>query len=132
MQPGGAARCRLVVAPLSLLQLSQGDAEAHAVAAADIAVDDDGGERGFVEAGVVFQLGADGLMDLDVRRTQLIQRIDQASFGVLAYLRCQVARIKQYKLGVGGAGSAHLTDKMAQIAASSKLQRASRCTGLFL
>ena len=132
MEPDGAARCRLLVATLPLLQLSQGNAEAYAVTAADIAVDDDGGERGFVEARVVFQLGAHGLMDLDVRGTQLIQRIDQASLGVLAYLRCEVAWIKQHKLGVGGAGSAHLADKMAQIAASPKLQRASGCTGLFL
>jgi hypothetical protein len=112
--------------------LSQGDAKAYAVTAADIAVDDDGGKRRFVEAGVVFQLGAHGLMDFDVRCAQLIQRIDQARFGVFAYLRCQVAWIKQYKLGAGRAGRTHLTDKMAQVAASSKLQRASCCAGLFL
>ncbi|KLD64958.1 hypothetical protein Y882_05965 [Dyella japonica DSM 16301] len=127
-----AAGFRSLVATTPLLQLPQRDAEADAVAAADIAVDDDGGERGFVEAGFMVQFGATFLMYFDVWRTQLVQRIDQAGFRVLAYLGCEVARIEQYELRAVGTGRAHLADKVAQVAASAQLQRASRRAGLLL
>lgn len=95
----GAAGLSPLVPATPLLQLPQRDTEADAVTAADVAVDDDGGERGFVEAGVVFQLGVKLFVNFDVRCAQLVEGIDEASFGVLAYLRCQVAWIEQHELG---------------------------------
>ena len=128
----GATGCRPLVPATHFLQLPQRDAQADAVTAADIAVDDDGGEWGFVEAGVVFQFGAAFLVDFDVGRRQLVECIDQASFRMLAHFRGEVARVEQYELRAVGAGSAHLADKVAQVLASSKLQRASRRAGLLL
>lgn len=113
-------------------QLSQRDAETDAVAAADIAVDDHRSNRGSVNAAAVFQLRAKNVMDFDVRRIQPIERIDQASLGVLARLPCQFTGIEQHEFRAVGPGGAHLADQARKIAAAPKLQPVSRCIGLQL
>lgn len=62
----------LIVAAQAFAQLPQGDAEAYAVTAADVAVDNDGGERSFVKAGVVLQLGINLFVNFDIRRAQMV------------------------------------------------------------
>lgn len=105
-----------------LLQLPQSDAEANAIPAAEVAVDDDGGDRGLVAVGVVFQFSAECFVYFDVRRTQSVQRIDQAGLGMFAHLCGQLARIEQHVFSAVVAGGTHLANEVAQVAAATQFQ----------
>lgn len=61
------------------IQLAQRDAKAYPVTAADIAVDDHGGDPGMMRA-AAFQFRAKFLMDLDIRGRQFIECTSQAGF----------------------------------------------------
>lgn len=117
---------------MCIAQLPQRDAEADAVAAADIPVDDHRGDRSPVNAAAMFQFRAKNVVDFDIRRVQPIERIDQADLGMLARLPCQLTRIEQNEFGAIGPGGAHLIDQTRKIAAAPELQSMPRCIGLQL
>ena len=100
------------------IQLAQSDAKAYPVTAADIAVDNHGGDAGMMRT-AVFQFRAKFLMDLDIRGRQFIERISQAGFWMRVCLRCQVARIEQNEFGGVELDGTHLSNKVPQIAAST-------------
>jgi len=115
---------------MCIAQLSQRNAEADAIAAADIAVDDHRGDRSPVNAAAVFQLRAKHVVDFDVRCIQAIERIDQARLGVLACLPCQLTRIEQNEFRAIGPGGAHLANQARKVAAAPQLQPMPRGIGL--
>jgi len=117
---------------MCVAQLSQRNAEADAIAAADIAVDDHCGDRSPVRAATVFQFRAKHVVDFDVRCIQPIERIDQASLGMLTRLPGQLTRIEQNEFRAIGPGGAHLANQARKIAAAAQLQPMPRGIGLLL
>ena len=100
-------------------QLSQGDAQAYPVAAADVTVDDDGSDRDMTRAGATFPCRTKLLVDFNIGCTQFIECARQIGLRVRTHLRRQVTRVEQHEFGSAGFGGAHLNDKVLQVIASA-------------
>lgn len=114
------------------LQTPQGQAQANPIAAPDVAVDDDRGDRGLMHAGAAFKSLTKFVVHVDVWRAQVVNRLTQPRFGMRAHFGRQTARIEQHEFGDIGLGRTDQRDEIAQGTTCPQFQCASSLKGLLL
>ena len=102
------------VAMITDRQAPQGEAKADPIAATDIAVDNDRGYRGLVQAGAALKPVTEFVVHVDIWRTEVVNSLAQARLGMRAHFGCQTARIEQHEFGDLGPGRTHQRDEIAQ------------------
>ena len=113
-------------------QPTQGKAQADAVAAFDIAVDDHGGYRRLVQPGAAFDAIAEIVVHVDIGHTQIVNRCAQAGLGMRAHLGRQVTGIEQNEFGGLRFGLTHQRNEVAQRTACTQFKQAACLQGLLL
>jgi len=114
------------------LQATQGKAETNPIAAPDVAVDDDRGDRGLMHASAAFKTLTKFVVHVDVWRAKVVNRLTQPRLGMRAHFGCQTARIEQHEFGDIGLGRTDQRDEIAQGATCPQFQCASSLKGLLL
>ena len=113
-------------------QPAQGKAQADAVAAFDIAVDDHGGDRRLVQASAAFDAITEIVMYIDIGHTQIVNRCAQTGLGMRTHFRRQVAGIEQHEFSGLGSSLAHQCNEVAQRTACTQFKQAACLQGLLL